>query len=122
MTGAHRVLIVEDDETIRESLVEFLEDSGYDAVGVVHGGEALEKLQGPEPPPCLIVLDLMMPVMDGVSFRRRQLEDPRLAAIPVVVVSAYQEVARKAHELSAAAHLPKPLKLTELLKVIQQHC
>jgi CheY-like chemotaxis protein len=122
VTVPHRVLVVEDDETIRESLIEFLEDNGYQATGAGHGREALEKLQGTEPRPCLIVLDLMMPVMDGASFREQQLQDPALSQIPVVVVSAYREVSRRAAELSAAAHLQKPLKLAELLEVVERHC
>jgi CheY-like chemotaxis protein len=117
-----QILVVDDDETIRESLIDLLEQSGYQAIGAVHGGEALEKLKSLPHPPCVIVLDLMMPVMDGASFRERQLQDPALSAIPVVLVSAYRDLSRHAQELRAAAHLPKPLKVADLLKVIEAHC
>ena len=61
---------------IRESIVEFLDDNGYEAVGAADGQEALEKLaRRSEPPPCLILLDLMMPVMDGQTFRERAAAD-----------------------------------------------
>jgi CheY-like chemotaxis protein len=64
----------------------------------------------------------MMPVMDGRSFREHQLRTPLIAAIPVVVFSAYRDVAKTANDLHAAGHLSKPLKLTELLRTVQQHC
>jgi len=107
---------------IRESIVEFLGEQGYDAVGAVDGRDALDKLDSSSPRPCLILLDLMMPVMDGQSFRQRQLEIPDLAKIPVVVFSAYQDVAKTAVAMNAAGHLPKPLKLPDLLRTVQRHC
>ena len=121
--AAHRIFVVEDEEMIRESIVEFLGDNGYDAVGAAHGREALDKLAASsDPPPCLILLDLMMPVMDGRAFREQQLQDPDLAEIPIVVFSAYRDVAKTAGELHAVGHLPKPLKLEELLRMIRRHC
>jgi len=119
---SHRVLVVEDDETIRETLIEFLEEQGYEAVGAVHGQDALDKLAGTREPPCLIVLDLMMPVMDGLAFRQQQLEDPSLQRIPVVVISAYKDLERRTSDLNVAGHLQKPLKLVDLLGLVQQHC
>jgi CheY-like chemotaxis protein len=121
MMPQRRVLVVEDDDTIRESLVDFLGDNGYPAVGAVHGRDALNKLRT-EPPPCLIVLDLMMPVMDGQTFRERQLQDPVLSEIPTVVMSAHRDVEHLAEEISAAGYLKKPLKLDELLRLVQRHC
>ena len=122
-SAAHRIFVIEDEEMIRDSVVEFLGDNGYDAVGAGDGSEALSKLAAaPDMRPCLILLDLMMPIMDGRSFRERQLQDPHLAAIPVIVVSAYRDVAQTARELHAVGHLPKPLRLEELLKTVQRHC
>jgi CheY-like chemotaxis protein len=60
--------------------------------------------------------------MDGRAFREHQLQTPAIAEIPVIVFSAYRDVARTAGELHAAGHLAKPLKLTELLRTIQEHC
>jgi len=64
----------------------------------------------------------MMPVMDGRSFREQQLQTPELAGIPVVVFSAYRDVAKTAGELNATGHLAKPLDLTALLQTVQRHC
>jgi CheY-like chemotaxis protein len=116
-----QILVVEDDDTIRDSLVDFLGDNGYAAVGAVHGREAVDKLQS-GPAPCLIVLDLMMPVMDGQAFREWQLGEPRLSGIPTVVMSAHRDVEHLAQEVSAAAYLKKPLKLDLLLELVQRHC
>ena len=107
---------------IRDSIVEFLSEQGYDAVGAADGREALDKLDHSEPRPCLILLDLMMPVMDGRSFRERQLQIPELAQIPVVLFSAYQDVAKTAIALNAVGHLAKPLKLPDLLRTVRRHC
>jgi CheY-like chemotaxis protein len=120
--NVHRVLVVDDEEMIRESLVEFLDENGYQAIGAVHGGDALEKLKTLDPPPCVILLDLMMPVVDGAAFRERQLGDPMLSDIPVIVLSAYQGVAKRAAELQITDFLDKPLKLQSLLGLIRKHC
>jgi CheY-like chemotaxis protein len=122
-SAGHRILVVEDEEMIRESIVEFLDDSGFQAVGAAHGREALEKLgASSDPPPCLILLDLMMPVMDGRTFREHQLQMPQFALIPVIVFSAYRDVATAASEMHAAGHLEKPLRLPDLLRKVRQHC
>jgi len=122
MTNTHGVLVVDDDETIRESIVDFLHDNGYQAEGALDGKDALDKLGMSGQKPCLIVLDLMMPVMDGLSFRQEQLRRPELSAIPVLVLSAYKDVAERAQELEAAAYLNKPLKLSDLLRLVEHHC
>jgi len=118
----HQVLIVDDDEDIRESLVDFLEDHGYEAVGAVHGRDALDKLLSHALEPCVIILDLMMPVMDGKEFREEQLGDPGISNIPVVVISAYKDVAENAKSLNVTSHLAKPLDLSTLLLAVQKYC
>ena len=117
-----KVLVVEDDVSIRQSLVELLGDEGYDVVGAANGLEALSLLQQPGPPPAVIVLDVMMPVMDGRTFRQEQLRNPRLADIPVIVLSAYRDVAGLASELRATEVIRKPLRLVDLLNVVQRAC
>ena len=117
-----RVMIVDDDPDIRESLMEFLEDHGFETIGARDGREALETLGSADPPPCVIILDLMMPIMDGRTFREKQLEHGALAGIPVVVISAYRDVAQSVREMQAAAWIPKPLNLTTLLRVIRERC
>lgn len=119
---SHHLLVVEDDQIIRESLVEFLEDNGYEATGAVHGREALDELSRNPQRPCLIVLDLMMPVMDGTAFREEMLRDPELSQIPVVVISAYRDLGERVKNLAPVSVLPKPLKLPELLSLVEQHC
>jgi two-component system, OmpR family, response regulator CpxR len=121
-TAAHRILVVDDEEMIRDSIVEFLDDNGYEGVAAVDGRDALAKLSATGPLPCLILLDLMMPVMDGKEFREQQLLNPGFAGIPVVVFSAYRDLAKTAHDLNAVGHLPKPVKLAELLQTVKRHC
>ncbi len=112
------VLVVEDDEGVRAALVDLLTNEGYDAVEAETGAAALERLRS-GPLPALILLDLMMPDMDGIEFRKRQLEDPRLSRIPVIVISARPDVAECARRLRAADFLPKPMSFELLLHVVQ---
>ena len=119
---SHTVLVVEDDVDIRQALVEILEDHGFKAVGASDGSEALALLASATELPCVILLDLMMPVMDGAAFREAQRSDPRLASIPVVVLSAYRDVERHADGLDAVSILRKPPSVRELVSVLQAHC
>jgi CheY-like chemotaxis protein len=118
----HRVLIVEDDEEIRVSLMDILEDHGYEAVGAENGLEALDKLRAPGQQPCLIFLDIMLPRMDGRAFRQEQLRSPELASIPVVVISAFRDVVQIAKEMKVSDLLKKPFKLEELVSVARRYC
>lgn len=113
-----QVLIVDDDPDIRETFAEALEYAGYAVVNAANGAEALEVLR--DLSPCAILLDLMMPVMDGFEFRLRQRLDPRLAQIPVVVISAGRRADPKV--IDAAAYLDKPLKLAALLEALERCC
>jgi CheY-like chemotaxis protein len=117
----HVVLVVEDDPDIRATLCEALEDHGFVAIAAGNGAEALTYLRGGNERPNLILLDLMMPVMDGRTFRGEQLADAMLASIPVVVISAYCGVARYAEDLSAEC-VAKPVRLETLLEVARRHC
>ncbi len=114
-----RVLVVDDDRDIRETMLDVLNEEGFDATGAAHGGEALAALVT-GPLPCLIFLDLMMPVMDGRAFREQQLRDVALARIPVVVISAHRG-ADDATALGAAGFLSKPLRILDLLGAIEAH-
>ena len=117
----HTVLIVDDDRDIRDSLVEVLEDHGYHAVGAGNGREALDTLRTSAEVPCLILLDLMMPVMDGREFREEQLKHPEWTDIPVIVISAYNDVAEQARALEAE-HLRKPLGMRPLIDAVRRYC
>jgi len=115
------ILVVDDDRDIRDSLVELLTEHGFAAVGASNGVEALALLRTSAAPPGLILLDLMMPVMDGREFRERQVENPAWAEIPVIVISAYNDVERQAAAL-ALDHLRKPLAVRVLLDTVRRHC
>jgi CheY-like chemotaxis protein len=116
------VLIVDDDTDIRETLEEVLADNDFPAIGAENGAVALERLRSDAEPPCVILLDMMMPVMDGKTFRRAQQDDPTLSNIPVVVLSAHASGERSARELQVDAFLRKPVDLQTLLDVIGRYC
>src|SRR5438552_5608231 len=113
------VLIVEDDADLREMMAQLLSLEGFRATAVANGREALEYLHEADVPQ-LILLDLMMPVMDGWEFRRKQQADPALASVPVIVLSAL-DLARAAN-LDATAFLKKPLDFDHLLALVREHC
>src|SRR4051812_36434591 len=97
------ILIVEDDAPIRDMLEEVLEEEGYPVQSTANGQEALTALHALSKPPKLILLDLMMPVMDGWTFRQMQIQDPVLRGIPVVILSAAYELHRQAANIGATA-------------------
>jgi CheY-like chemotaxis protein len=112
-----RLLVVEDDETIRESLMDLLQDEGATLATAANGREALEALRRP-PSPDLILLDLMMPVMDGWEFRIAQRADEALAGIPLIAMSADRSA--KAAAIAADAYVGKPLDFGALVRRIQR--
>jgi CheY-like chemotaxis protein len=112
------VLIVEDDPDQRDAVALALEAEGYAVVTAGSGLDALERLHAGVRP-CMILLDLMMPEMDGVQFRSEQLKSAALAEIPVVVVSAYGQQTR-AKYLRVADYLRKPVELDRLLAVVER--
>jgi CheY-like chemotaxis protein len=113
-----RVLVVEDDLDIRESLEQILEIEGYEPLLAENGQAAVEMLKQGERP-CLILLDLMMPVMSGWEFLRVQRENTLIATIPVIVVSAAGD---RAKSTSANGFIKKPIELENLLEVVHQFC
>jgi CheY-like chemotaxis protein len=117
-TGSGTVLVVDDDQDIRETIALILESAGYNVDAAPNGAEALSVLRGGSSRPCIVLLDLMMPVMDGGQFRREQQRDPSLADIPVVVLSGDGRVETKAAELGVDAYLRKPIGIDDLLDVV----
>ena len=111
------ILVVDDDPDIRDSLREVLEDEGYEVACVGNGREALDHLKTTNPRPCVILLDLMMPVMDGQEMLRRLKEDPELSKTPVVVMSAGR-VSKS--ELQGSRFLAKPFELDDLLETVTE--
>ena len=108
------VLIVEDDADVRETLMELLEDNGIPSLAATNGQEALDILQVERVNPALILLDLMMPVMDGWEFRRRVEDDRSITHPPVVVMSARS----RDDSIHPAAWLQKPLDPEKLLSTL----
>lgn len=117
-----KLLIVEDDQYIRETLKELLEDEGFEVVCSENGQKALALLRSTEKLPNLILLDLMMPIMDGYSFRTEQDQDQRIAGIPVVIMTADGRLEIKKEKAKACDYLKKPLNIDSVLSVIQKHC
>jgi CheY-like chemotaxis protein len=115
------VLVVDDDADLLEATQAVLEDSGHRVLTAENGKQALSVLRGSAPRPCLILLDLMMPVMDGWRFRDEQEQDIALAPIPVVVVSGALDMLSKAASLRAAEHITKPLSFDRLLQVVRKY-
>lgn len=115
--GKRRILVVDDDLDVRRSLVALLEDEGYDVVSCADGRRAWDIIQR-SPLPDLMVLDLMLPEMDGWQLRARQRADPRLAVMPVVAISA--DSSAKASAIHADVFLPKPLSAEALLGAIER--
>ena len=114
------ILVVDDDLDVREALVEALRDVGYPVAGATDGADALAQLQAGLRP-SLVLLDWMMPHMDGAAFRAAQLADEALAAIPVVVVTADPRAEERRDELGVADVLRKPVRLGELLERVERH-
>jgi len=119
--GREKILIVEDDDDVREALAAFLEGEGYEVAEAGDGAEALRQLRsGGEF--CLIVLDLFMPVMNGWAFRAEQVRDPKLVDIPVLVISADAGVHEKGARLGAVESMVKPIELSHLRDTVATHC
>jgi CheY-like chemotaxis protein len=112
------VLVVEDDRYIQESLRMFLEAEGYSVFSAYNGQEALQQLAN-IPKPCLILLDLMMPVMTGWEFLQSQKQDVIMATIPVIVVSAMVDSDRPK---DAAGFIKKPIDLDRLIATVEKYC
>ena len=112
------MLVVEDDEDIRDVLATILHEAGYGVIIAKNGEEALQRLRSGTCRPCVILLDLWMPVMDGWQFREEQRKDSSLADIPVVALSGDGE----ALAFDAAAHLRKPIQFNPLVRTIERFC
>jgi CheY-like chemotaxis protein len=117
---AAKVLIVDDDFALRDALCAALEGEGFSVAAVSNGEEALEYLRNGARP-CLVLLDLMMPIMNGWEFRAEQRQDPELADIPVIVLSAF---ARSGDEelRGIGQFLRKPFQLSDLLAAVRAYC
>jgi CheY-like chemotaxis protein len=109
---------VDDDPTFCESMKMALEDWGFPVDCAANGQEALDRLRASSPAPGLVLLDVVMPVMDGLQFLAERKRDPALASIPVVVISAANRDHPRAIALGAAECLQKPLELEEVAATV----
>jgi CheY-like chemotaxis protein len=110
---ARSVVVVDDDEDLRELVVQLLRSVGFEGVGFADGRAALASMRRPGGLPAVILLDLEMPGMTGWEFRREQLRDPLLAGVPVVVASGADLAS-----IEADAYLAKPYETDELCRVL----
>lgn len=120
MSDKKKILVIEDDRDIRRNLKDLLESEGYFVVVADNGQTALDLLAQPADLPSAILLDLMMPVMDGFQFREQQAKITRIAGIPVVVMSADNRLDEKKHILRAAHALKKPLDIDMILELVKK--
>jgi two-component system response regulator MprA len=112
------ILVIEDDRDVRDAIVDGLEDAGYSVTSAVDGADALSLLDASTIPD-LILLDLMMPNMNGYQFRRQQMKRTDLAAIPVAVITAHGSARDHVEKLQVDGSLKKPFKLAELMSVVE---
>lgn len=113
------VLLIDDDQDIRETIQQILEDEGYSIATAVDGEDALQWLQT-APLPRLVLLDLVMPVMDGRQFLLWFAQQPRLAQVPVVIISSGRDARQEAAALGTAGYLSKPIELHLLLENVKR--
>jgi CheY-like chemotaxis protein len=117
---AKKILVVEDDTSIRELLVELLESESYEVFSAVNGLEAIKFLELGNLPD-LILIDLMMPIMDGYSFRTEQLKNDQWSKIPTVVMSAEANAKEKMKNFQITAFLSKPVELEIILSTVSRY-
>ncbi|WP_338262520.1 response regulator [Corallococcus caeni] len=115
------LLVVDDDTDLREALEEVLRDAGYTVLGAGNGLQALEVLRTESILPALVLLDMMMPVMDGATFGRQMREVDAWRDIPVLVFSASANARQVAEEMGACSYLRKPVDVETLLKAVAAH-
>jgi CheY-like chemotaxis protein len=119
--SCRQILIVDDDPDVRDAVADVLIDEGYGVTGVSSGREALLHLRD-HMLPSLILLDMMMPEMDGWLLRQELKKSPDLASIPVVILSGHGDVRDAALALGAVDYLRKPLRIDSLLEIAERYC
>jgi CheY-like chemotaxis protein len=117
----NKILVVEDDGDIRETLTQCLSLYGFSVDIASNGKEALDLLESNRCDPSLILLDIMMPVMDGWEFRSLQQHHPKLSNIPVVIITADGNAKQKAEKMGVKDGIRKPFDLEDLIEVIQKY-
>lgn len=116
-----KVLLVEDDIDIRETLTELLEDEGHEVLCAENGQVALDTLANNTDLPHVILLDLMMPIKNGFEFCMEKENDAKISHIPIIVMSADGHIRDNKSLISASAYLRKPLDIFEMLNAIEEY-
>lgn len=114
------VLLVDDDRDIRDTIEQILEEDGYSVKTAVDGEDALQRLRNDGQLPRLILLDLVMPVMDGREFLAHFAQQRQWQEVPVVIISSGRDAQREATALGAAGYLAKPIELDQLLASVRR--
>jgi two-component system, chemotaxis family, chemotaxis protein CheY len=122
MTTRRTILVVEDDQDVCESVCDSLLDAGYAVAKASNGEVALRALEAPNALPGLVLLDLMMPVIDGERFLKEMRKDPRLSTLPVVLLTADRRATDQAIALGANHGLRKPVHLNDLIATVSKYC
>ena len=122
MHQAHTVLVVDDEPAVREMLEDVLSSEGHEVMTAPDGAAALDTLRGGTSRPCMILLDLMMPRMNGWDFAEELRRDEQLRDIPFVIIAANPRFASDAPRLGARSWLGKPLQLDDLLNTVDELC
>jgi two-component system response regulator MprA len=120
MNDKKTIMVVDDDADVRDAVTDLLERHGYAVMPASNGEEALSELKSSEARPSLILLDVMMPVMDGHAFCEQQQQDPELKDIPVVVFTAFSAALERMADVKTAAQLEKPVMASELLDSVDR--
>lgn len=115
------ILVVEDDQYIGEAMQELLDIENYESHLSVNGREAIEYLHSTERLPDLILLDLMMPVMDGMAFRDAQLKDSRISKIPTIIMSADGHISERQEKAHTLSYVKKPINVDELISKVREY-
>jgi CheY-like chemotaxis protein len=113
------IMVVDDDAEVREAVSELLENHGYAVIPASNGREALDELKIRSLKPAMILLDVMMPVMDGQTFCAEQQSDPEIRDIPVVVFTAFGAALDKMKDVEGMPRLDKPVRAEQLLDSVE---
>ena len=116
------VMIVDDDQGIREALKELLEIEGFGVETAANGFEGLARLREMRPLPALVLLDCMMPGMGGLEFRQRQLAENLAPEVPVVLMSADGQIQQRGEQAHVTEYLRKPMDINEVLSLVKRYC
>lgn len=116
------ILVVDDDEDILKMTSFVLTRLGYSVATATDGSVGIEILEKGSPAPCLILLDLMMPKMDGLTFLKRQRELPNVSSIPVIILSGDSDLRLKVAGVNIVAYEQKPISVARLEAIVAEHC